>query len=546
MWKRFSLLVFLALIAALPVLAGNLTTRPAAGSGFVISSDGYILTNYHVVEGATDIEVWLQDGRSTKATVVDYSPTWEDGGYDIALLRVSVSGLPALALGDSSVVGLYESVVAIGYPLGFELGVALNATGGHVSSFRRYSEELSLLQIDAAINHGNSGGPLLSEDGLVVGIVTAGITRLGDQDVQGVNFAVPINYARQLVERRGIALPQPTPANAGRAIQEVVQGATSSVVYIRSTLQIPVASLLPTEVPGYGTLSEPAVWTPQDERLARLAELLGHVADGSASREVTAEAAILVGALLDVMDPQTLCTLIAQKAAVPDCRALVELLAKAPRKAAIDAELDALLNPLGLKHGIETLDPPCIANPVGYFLPCPLGRTKTVPEACAWASATGNDGLYEAGFFVAMLDSEQEASSVAGLIPGEDTAAMFSIETGTLQAGTLSALYALGWSSTSWLVPGSLCSIACCLRGTVTFAVDDVVIAVSLRWSTSRPPVEGTQLTGFWFTAGCVQYGEVLAPASSRELLTCKDSFLDELRKLFAAQLEAVSVALGK
>ena len=219
----------------------------------------------------------------------------------------------------------------------------------------------------------------------------------------------------------------------------------------------------------------------------------------------------------------------------------------------MDAELDAFLNPLGLKHLIETLDPPCIANPVGYFLPCPLGRTKTVPEACAWASATGNDDLYEASFFVAMLDSEQEASSVAGLIPGEDTAAMFSIETGTLQAGTLSARYALGWSTAlGWSSRSSLdpllswCSIAFCLRGTVALAVDDVVIAVSLRWSTSRPPVEGTHLTEFRFTAGCVQYGEGLAPASSRELLTCKDSFLDELRKLFAAQLEAVSVALGE
>jgi hypothetical protein len=248
MWKRFLLPVLLSLIATLPVLAGDVTTRIGAGSGFVISSDGYVLTNYHVVEGATDIEVWFQDGTSAKATVVDYSPTWEDGGYDIALLRVSASGLPALSLGDSSAVGLYESVVAIGYPLGFELGVALNATGGHVSSFRGYSEELSLLQIDAAVNRGNSGGPLLSEDGLVVGIVTAGITRIGDQDVQGVNFAVPVNYARQLVERRGIALPQPTPADTGRAIQEIVREASASVVYIRVQSRIALSEFLPASV----------------------------------------------------------------------------------------------------------------------------------------------------------------------------------------------------------------------------------------------------------------------------------------------------------
>ena len=152
-------------------------TSTGVGSGFVVSSNGLILTNAHVVSGAQSLTVDLPDGRQLPATVVT-----ADSATDLALIRVSATGLTAATLGDSSAVQVGQAVFAIGTPLG---EYADTVTGGIISAtdrsitvtgeVRGRSEDLSgLLQTDAAINPGNSGGPLIDATGNVIGIVTAG------------------------------------------------------------------------------------------------------------------------------------------------------------------------------------------------------------------------------------------------------------------------------------------------------------------------------------------------------------------------------------
>jgi serine protease Do len=160
-----------------------------AGSGFIIAADGYILTNHHVVDRAERVSVRLADGRSLRARIVGADPD-----TDIALLKVDGgSGLPVAPLGDSSMLRVGEWVCAIGNPLGYEHSV----TVGVVSSVGRKLFDLSLddyIQTDAAINFGNSGGPLLNARGEVVGINAAISSRASN-----IGFAVPINQATEIL-----------------------------------------------------------------------------------------------------------------------------------------------------------------------------------------------------------------------------------------------------------------------------------------------------------------------------------------------------------
>lgn len=162
------------------------------GSGFVINEDGYVLTNNHVVKDATDIKVRLADGRELDAKIVG-----RDSATDVALIKLQkVSGkLPTVALGDSDALTQGDFVLAIGSPLGFRE----SATFGIVSAKDRQltgSPYDDFLQTDAAINQGNSGGPLFNMKGEVVGINTAIIS---PQIGSGIGFAVPINLAKQLM-----------------------------------------------------------------------------------------------------------------------------------------------------------------------------------------------------------------------------------------------------------------------------------------------------------------------------------------------------------
>src|ERR1700728_3154922 len=164
----------------------------ALGSGFVISADGLIVTNRHVVAGARSVRVKLPDGREVPAQVIGVDST-----TDIALLRVSAGRLPALHLGSSDKVSIGDPVVAIGNPF----GLGQSVTAGILSARGRVLEEdpyIDFLQTDAAINLGNSGGPLLSTDGVVVGVNTAIITPSGGS--VGLGFAIPAETVTSVVK----------------------------------------------------------------------------------------------------------------------------------------------------------------------------------------------------------------------------------------------------------------------------------------------------------------------------------------------------------
>ncbi len=163
------------------------------GSGVIITKDGYILTNNHVVDGAKELKVTLQDGREFTAKVVGRDPK-----SDVAVVKINASDLPTVPLADSSKVEIGDVVLAIGNPF----GVGQTVTSGIVSAKDRGNvgiEDLEdFIQTDAAINPGNSGGALVDIDGRLIGINTAILSRSGGS--QGVGFAIPSNLARTVME----------------------------------------------------------------------------------------------------------------------------------------------------------------------------------------------------------------------------------------------------------------------------------------------------------------------------------------------------------
>ena len=156
------------------------------GSGFVVSPEGKIATNYHVIRGSASATVVLSDGREFK----DPEVMAVDEEHDLAVLRVPLSGLVALPLGDSGKVQPGERVVAIGHPLGFGNTV----TDGLVSAVRKLDDNLTILQISAPISPGSSGGPILDDRGRVIGVSTAMVTR-----GQNINFGMPVAYLQPLI-----------------------------------------------------------------------------------------------------------------------------------------------------------------------------------------------------------------------------------------------------------------------------------------------------------------------------------------------------------
>ncbi|MCI7135536.1 MAG: trypsin-like peptidase domain-containing protein, partial [Clostridiales bacterium] len=178
---------------------GYQTTGAAAGSGFILTADGYILTNYHVVESSDSIKVTTYDGTSYDAQLIGY-----DESNDIAVLKIDATDLTPVVLGDSDTLNVGDSVVAIGNPLG-ELTFSL--TTGVVSALDRpvtfsTGSTMNLIQTDCAINSGNSGGPLFNSHGEVIGIVSAKYSSSGSYSsasVEGLGFAIPMDDVANMV-----------------------------------------------------------------------------------------------------------------------------------------------------------------------------------------------------------------------------------------------------------------------------------------------------------------------------------------------------------
>lgn len=179
---------------------GYSTESAASGSGFVVSTKGYIVTNYHVIEGADSITVSLNNGKSYEATVRGYNEN-----YDVAVLKINASGLQAVTLGSSDDANVGDEVITIGNPLG-ELTFSL--TSGAISALNRevtfsQSQTMKLIQTDAAINSGNSGGPLFNMYGEVIGITNAKYSSSGsssEASIDNIGFAIPIDEVSDIIQ----------------------------------------------------------------------------------------------------------------------------------------------------------------------------------------------------------------------------------------------------------------------------------------------------------------------------------------------------------
>lgn len=206
---------------------GGTNSRVGEGSGIIIRKDGYIMTNYHVVYGAdpkstnsarTILEVFLPDGREAKAEFKG-----GDEKTDLAVIKIDEKDLPIAELGDSSKLEVGELAVAIGNPLGMEF--AGSVTVGVISALNRTMElenrTMNLIQTDAAINEGNSGGALLNSSGQVIGINSVKIAASG---VEGLGFAIPVNDAWPIVDqliRYGYVKGRPFIGISGREISSI-------------------------------------------------------------------------------------------------------------------------------------------------------------------------------------------------------------------------------------------------------------------------------------------------------------------------------------
>ena len=174
---------------------GQQTQTASSGSGFIITEDGYVVTNYHVISGASSVQVTLYNGDTYDAAVIG-----GDSDYDVAVLKIDASGLQPVTLGESADVNVGDTVLAIGNPLG-ELTFSMSQ--GIVSSCDRAinvdGTPFNMIQVDCSINPGNSGGPLVNLYGEVVGIVSAKYSSYSDTSVEGLGFAIPISDVQAII-----------------------------------------------------------------------------------------------------------------------------------------------------------------------------------------------------------------------------------------------------------------------------------------------------------------------------------------------------------
>jgi len=177
---------------------GQVSRTASSGSGFIISENGYVVSNYHVVKGAQSLRVIMSDSKEYEAKLIGY-----DEVNDLAVLKIEAEGLPYVKMGSSSALSVGEQVLAIGNPLG-ELTSTL--TVGYISAKDRMvnidGTSMNMLQTDAAINSGNSGGPLFNMRGEVVGITTAKFsgTSSSGATIEGIGFAIPIDDVEDMIK----------------------------------------------------------------------------------------------------------------------------------------------------------------------------------------------------------------------------------------------------------------------------------------------------------------------------------------------------------
>ena len=175
------------------ITSGNFgqTTSTSSGSGFILTSNGYVVTNYHVIENAARVDVTTSDSKSYPAKIVGY-----DAAHDVAVLKVEASGLPHVTLGSSDELIVGDQITVIGNPLG---ELSYTQTVGYISGKDRGISTdnvlINMLQTDASINSGNSGGPMFNMRGEVVGIITAKYsgTSSSGASIEGIGFAIPID-----------------------------------------------------------------------------------------------------------------------------------------------------------------------------------------------------------------------------------------------------------------------------------------------------------------------------------------------------------------
>lgn len=176
---------------------GMTSSSAVGGTGFIVSQNGYIVTNYHVVEyayeGKRSVSVMLHDGTRYDASIIGV-----DESSDVAVLKIDAANLTPVTIGDSDALSVGDDIYAVGNPLG-ELDFSMSS--GHVSALNRLitteanTEAINMFQVDAAVNSGNSGGPAYNARGEVVGVVTA---KYSDTGVEGIGFAIPINDAASI------------------------------------------------------------------------------------------------------------------------------------------------------------------------------------------------------------------------------------------------------------------------------------------------------------------------------------------------------------